>query len=113
MIEIVTKTNSFVLNGIQYAKNDLTVQPTTTGVKIGHFAAKLDEVTIDGSSFASLDELHSALDTALFKKGGGAPGEGVQSVNGVSPDESGNINVSGVNINANFNGSNITIQTAL
>lgn len=76
MIEIVTKTNSFVLNGIQYAKNDLTVQPTTTGVKIGHFAARLEDVTIDGATFSNREDLMDALDSSIFKKGGG-DGDGV------------------------------------
>lgn len=71
MITITTLTNSFILNGTQYNKGALIVSPTATGAKFGYLYAKLDEIEVDGVTYSTIEELHTALDTKLFKSGGG------------------------------------------
>lgn len=78
MITITTLTNSFILNGAQYPKGSLVVTPTSEGVKIGHVYADFSKTTVDGQTYVTAQSLYQALDTKLFKSGGGAPGEGVQ-----------------------------------
>lgn len=71
MITITTLTNSFILNGSQYQKGSLVVTPTAGGAKIGSFYDSFQNISVDGRTYATAEELHTALDTKLFKSGGG------------------------------------------
>lgn len=81
-MEITTASNSFSINGNQYAKGALTVVYSKTGISIGNVFAKYDELTVDGVMYANEQELKPILNEKVFKKGGGAPSEGVQSLTG-------------------------------
>lgn len=75
-INIVTGNNSFSVNGVQRGKSRIVVNIGENSVSIGGYHAKLEEVEIDGETFADMESLRSALDAKVFKSGGG-DGSGV------------------------------------
>lgn len=75
-INIVTGNNSFSVNGVQRGKSRIVVNIGENSVSIGGYHANLEEVEIDGETFADMESLRSALDAKVFKYGGG-DGDGV------------------------------------
>lgn len=75
-INIVTGNNSFSINGVQRGKSRIIVNISDDSISIGGYHAKLEEVEIDGETFADMESLRAALDAKVFKSGGG-DGDGV------------------------------------
>lgn len=75
-INIVTGNNSFSVNGVQRGKSRIVVNIGENSVSIGGYHANLEEVEIDGETFADMESLRAALDAKVFKSGGG-DGSGV------------------------------------
>ncbi len=75
-INIVTGNNSFSVNGVQRGKSRIVVNIGENSISIGGYHASLEEVEIDGETFADMESLRAALDAKVFKSGGG-DGDGV------------------------------------
>lgn len=77
-IQIEIKGNSFLLNGKQYQKGTLAVDfRIPNAIYFGHIKTTLAEVTADGETFGSIEELETWTGANLFSVGGGS-GEGLQ-----------------------------------
>jgi hypothetical protein len=78
MIRITSLTNSFILNGRQYQRGELTFSPASEDrISVSNFTAGLADIEIDGETFDTMEALQSALDEKVFKNGGSGTGEGV------------------------------------
>lgn len=81
-ITIIAKNNSIVVNGLQCEKGRLSIAVSDDTILVNNLNGTLSEVTINGNSYSTMQEFVDAADELLFEYGGGAPGEGVQSVTG-------------------------------
>lgn len=81
-ITIIAKNNSVVVNGLQCEKGRLSIAVSDDTILVNNLNGNLSEVTINGNSYGTMQEFVDAADELLFENGGGAPGEGVQSVTG-------------------------------
>lgn len=81
-ITIIAKNNSIVVNGLQCEKGRLSIAVSDDTILVNNLNGTLSEVTINGNSYSTMQEFIDAADELLFDNGGGAPGEGVQSVTG-------------------------------
>lgn len=81
-ITIIAKNNSIVVNGLQCEKGRLSIAVSDDTILVNNLNGNLSEVTINGNSYGTMQEFVDAADELLFENGGGAPGEGVQSVTG-------------------------------
>lgn len=81
-IRITAKNNSVVVNGLQCEKGKLSIGVNGDNILVKNLYGKLSDVTINGNSYSTMQEFIDAADELLFENGGGAPGEGVQSVTG-------------------------------
>lgn len=76
-IQIEIKGNSFLLNGKQYQKGTLAVDfRIPNAIYFGHIKTTLAEVTADGETFGSIEELETWTGANLFSVGGSAGGNG-------------------------------------
>lgn len=120
MAIIVTTQGSGVLfNGIALAgkegwvlstsgdQSKVTLTNKITGLS---GSALTTEVEVDGSTFADYEGLVAALGDTLFVDGGG-DGSGVSSVNGLSPDGDGNVELDASDVGADPTGSAATAES--
>lgn len=76
-IELQIKGNSFLLNGKQYQKGTLSVDYRVPNViYFGHIKTTLADVTADGETFGTIEELENWTGSNLFKSGGSTGGNG-------------------------------------
>lgn len=82
-IVIVTKTNSFILNSIEYQKGALSVNHGfPNGISIGNQYADLADIECDGETFNTIGDLRNWVHENLFRSGGGSGTGAVNSVTG-------------------------------
>lgn len=65
------KTNSFIVNGLEFQKGVLTVNHSENGISINGMYANLSDITIDGEPVISSQDLRTWISENLFKSGGG------------------------------------------